>query len=304
MKIALLQGGLGQEAEVSRATGKAFEKALIELSYDYVVIDADEHLTEKLIREKPDCALIALHGKYAEDGTVQGICEYLKIPYTGSGILASALAMDKLRAKEVLSFYNIPTPKFDVYRRELVSVDDFESQVNAPCVVKPVREGSSVGISIVTDQKDLKEAIRNAAKFDRHVLIEEMMKGPECTVSVVGGKAFTPIEIRPKQGFYDYKNKYTKGATDYILPPEIAEEKITELQELAVKVFKILDLHHYARIDFMFNGDQAYFIEANTLPGCTETSLLPNAAAFDGVAFTELIDGMIKNARLDYAGVI
>lgn len=304
MKIALLQGGLGQEAEVSRNTGKAFEKALVALNYDYVVIEADENLIPKLISEKPDCALIALHGKYAEDGTVQGICEYLKIPYTGSGLLASALAMDKLRTKEVLSFYDIPTPKFSVFRRGEDNLDTFECEVKAPCVVKPVREGSSVGISIVNEQKDFKAALELAARYDRHVLIEEKVSGPECTVSVVKNQAFTPIEIRPKQGFYDYKNKYTKGATEYLLPPELPQEKIHELKDLAVKVFKILDLHHYARIDFMLHNGSPYFIEANTLPGCTETSLLPQAAAHDGVDFNQLIDGLIKNARLDYEGVV
>lgn len=304
MKIALLQGGLGQEAEVSRNTGKAFEKALNELGLDYVVIDADENLTKKLMEEKPDKALIALHGKYAEDGTVQGICEYLKIPYTGSGILASALAMDKLRTKEVLSFHGVLTPKFQVYFRETQKVESFKNELGYPCVVKPAREGSSVGISIVKEEAEFLDALKLASKYDRCVLVEEFVTGAECTVPVVAGKALTPIEIRPKQGFYDYKNKYTKGATEYLLPPEQSPEVIQKLQEAAVKVFQTLDLHHYARIDFMLSDGEPSFIEANTLPGCTETSLLPQSAKFDGIEFSALIKGMLDNARLDYEGVV
>lgn len=305
MKIALIQGGLGQEAEVSRNTGKSFEKALKELNYNYDVVDADSNLIQKLIDLKPDKALLALHGKYAEDGTVQGICEYLKIPYTGSGILASALSMDKLRTKEVLSFYGVPTPEFQVFRRDRMDVNEFPNKVGYPCVVKPVREGSSVGISIVEKDEDFVPALELACKYDRHVLVEEFVTGPEVTVPVVSEKALTPIEIRPKEGFYDYTNKYTKGKTEYLLPPELDSKTIDEVKEMATKVFHLLDLNHYARIDFMVKDNkEPYFIEANTLPGCTETSLLPQSAAHDGISFSELIKGMLDNARLDYEGMV
>ena len=300
MKLALLEGGMGHEAEVSRATAKAFAAALQSLNYNFVRIEADENLLSKLQQEKPDRVLLALHGKYAEDGTVQGICEYLKIPYSGSGVLASALAMDKLRCKEVLSFYGIDTPAFAVYHRDLQKLEDFRSSVSAPCVVKPVREGSSVGISMVEAETDLLPAIALAAKFDRRVLIEEKMTGAECTVPILNGKALCPIEIRPKQGFYDYKNKYTKGATDYLLPPQLSSEKIDEVKALAERIFKILDLHFYGRIDFIFHQGKPYFIEANSLPGCTETSLLPKSAAYEGIAFPDLVAALVANARLDY----
>lgn len=305
MKIALVQGGLGQEAEVSRSTGKSFEKALKDLGHNYVVIDADDKLMSKLEAESPDKILLALHGKYAEDGTVQGICEYLKIPYTGSGILASALAMDKLRTKEVLSFYNILTPKFQIFKRGIDSISNFPNEVGYPCVVKPVREGSSVGISIVQKAEEYSEALELACKYDRNILVEEFVTGPECTVPVVGGKGLTPIEIRPKSGFYNYESKYTKGKTEYLLPPELPEVVVSELKKQAVKIFEILDLHYYSRIDFIVKDNkEAYFIEANTLPGCTETSLLPQSAAYDGISFSALVQGLLDNARLDYEGMV
>ncbi|MFK8139389.1 MAG: D-alanine--D-alanine ligase [Bdellovibrionales bacterium] len=295
MKVAILFGGMSAEREVSIDTSRAFESAVKELGFEYQMIDAKENVFEDLENYKPNVVLNALHGKYGEDGTIQGICEFLKIPYSGSGVLASALCMDKVKTKEILSFYNIPTPKFQTLRSKS---DKIELQL--PVVVKPVREGSSVGISLIKSEADLKDAIDNAFLSDTGVLVEEFCDGAELTVPVVNGKALTPIEIRPRDGFYDYKNKYTAGKTDYILPPEQSQEVIDKIKQLSEEIFKILDLRSYARVDFMLSQGEVQFLEVNTLPGCTQTSLIPKSAKHDGISFVELVSGLIKTAQLDY----
>ena len=183
--------------------------------------------------------------------------------------------------------------------------EDFQLEMDLPVVVKPAREGSSVGISMVSSEEQLVPALNLASKYDRCVLVEAFVDGVEVTVPIVQGKALTPIEIKPKQGFYDYTNKYTAGNTNYYLPPNLEEALVDKIKSLAVDCFVRLDLHHYARIDFMVDrAGGVFFIEANTLPGCTKTSLLPQSAKHDGIPFTDLIQGMIDNARLDYEGVI
>lgn len=303
--IALLQGGLSSEREVSKSTGASMAKALDELGYKYSIIDVDSDLPKVLMDLRPDIALLALHGKYAEDGTVQGICEYLKIPYTGSGMLASALANDKLKSKEIVSFYDIPTANFEVLFTKLQDVNTYKAKMPFPLVVKPCREGSSVGVTICKEESQFRDALLLAAKHDSKILIEEFIKGPEVTVSVVDGKAYMPIEIRPKVDFYNYENKYTKGNTEYLLPPELKEEVIQNLKKYAEKIYQIIDARAYARIDFMVrNGEEPMFMEMNTLPGCTETSLLPKAVKYEGLSFADLIKLLIDKAGLDYEGLV
>lgn len=303
-KIVLLQGGLGAERDVSLATGGAFEAALKELGHDYQVIDAREDLPLRLANAKADVALIALHGKYAEDGIVQSLCEYLKLPYSGSGVLASALCMDKVMSKQIYQQQGIPTAPFEIVDLHESKPREITSGLRFPVVVKPSREGSSVGISIVPTPADLTAAIETAAKYDHFILIEEFVDGHEVSVPVLKGKALIPIEIVPKQGFYDYKNKYTKGSTDYFLPPRFPKEAIAELQAISERVFSVCRLRAYARIDFRVDRSfKPYVMEVNTLPGCTQTSLLPKAAAHEGISFAQVIQTLIDCASLDYRGL-
>jgi len=303
-KVVLIQGGLGAERDVSLATGGAFESALKELGHDYVVIDAREDLPVRLANTQADVALIALHGKYAEDGIVQSLCEYLKIPYSGSGVLASALCMDKVMSKQIFVQHGIPTARFEIVDLNETTIANVKCGLKFPVVVKPSREGSSVGISIVPTPNELRKGLEEAAKYDHYILIEEFIDGHEVSVPILKGKALTPIEIVPKQGFYDYKNKYTKGNTDYYLPPRFPEESVAKLKAITEKVFTACRLRAYARIDYRVDRAlNPYVMEVNTLPGCTQTSLLPKAAAHEGISFAQVIQTLIDCASLDYRGL-
>jgi D-alanine-D-alanine ligase len=311
-KIALIAGGLGAERDVSLVTGKAFAKALDELGFDYQMIEAGPDLPGVLQNLKPDAALLALHGKYAEDGTVQGICEYLKIPYSGSGVMASALCMNKYYSKQIFRFHDLPTPAFEMYfadgrggGRAAPNPDSFvPARLKFPLVVKPSREGSTVGISIVKSQGELAAALKLAAKYDKEILLEDFVPGMEITVPVLIDRALTPIEIVPKQGFYDYKNKYTAGNTEYIFPPRLSQGVLERCKALALRAHQALQCRVYSRVDFRVSPDGSpYILELNTLPGCTPTSLFPKAAAHDGIPFPQLIRLLVDKAGLDYEGV-
>jgi D-alanine-D-alanine ligase len=303
-RIALIQGGMGAERNVSLATGGAFEAALKELGYPYEIIDAQEDLPVRLANAKADVALIALHGKYAEDGIVQSICEYLRLPYSGSGVLASALCMDKVLSKQMYVQCGIPTAPFETVDLHTTKATDVRTKLGYPLVVKPSREGSSVGITIVKEEKDFLPAVQLAAQYDHYILIEKFIAGMEASVPVLKGRALSPIEIVPKSGFYDYKNKYTKGSTDYYMPPRMPEDRIKALKTISEKVFETFRLKAYSRIDFRVDENfNPFVMEVNTLPGCTPTSLLPKAAAHEGISFSQVIQTLIECAGLDYKGL-
>lgn len=304
-KVVLIQGGMGAERAVSLVTGKGFAQALVELGYPFEVIDAGPDLVKQLANIKADVALLALHGKYAEDGIVQGICEYMKLPYSGSGVLASALCMDKILTKQVLLSHNIPTAKHVLADTKKTKVADIPvPDLGWPLVVKPSREGSSVGVSIVKDQSGFRKAVELAAKYDHMILMEQYIAGMELTVPILNGKTLTPIEIIPKVDFYTYENKYTAGATEYILPAR-ADAKVLELaKKYALAAYDCLRLRTYGRIDFRVSTDGIpYVMEMNTLPGCTPTSLLPKSARQDGIEFNQLIETLVETAGLDYEGL-
>jgi D-alanine-D-alanine ligase len=305
-KVVLLQGGLSAEREVSLSTGKGFEQALKELGYPCQVIDCGDDLLEKLVAAKnifkADVALLALHGKYAEDGIVQSLCEYIKLPYTGSGVMASAVGMDKIFTKQILINHDIPTPQYQAL--ESHEIANFRLEIPYPVVVKPSREGSSVGVSIVKSENDLRPALDLAAKSDKYILVDKFIAGMELTIPVLDGKVLTPIEIVPKVDFYDYKNKYTAGRTDYYLPARLATKDLQRAKDYALKAFQILRMRCYGRIDFRVDSrGQSYIMEVNTLPGCTPTSLLPKSAKDCGISFNQLVEILVERAGLDYAGV-
>lgn len=304
-RVAVIVGGLGSESQVSLDSGAAFSRALEKLCYDYTVVDAKEDLPVQLFNLRPDVALIALHGKYGEDGTVQGICEYLRIPYSGSGVLASALCMNKITTQQILAQNQISIPKNQIFNIRTVNESLVaQLQLPLPIVIKPAREGSSVGISIVTEPSEVTSAFDLALRYDHLILVEEFVEGMELTVPILLDRALAPIEIVPKQGFYNYKNKYTKGCTEYILPPRLKSNIVIECKKIALHCHRVLNLRAYSRVDFRVrNNNEPLVIEVNTLPGCTETSLVPKSAAFEGMAFEEFVEALITTASLDYLGL-
>ena len=297
---ALVQGGLGAEREISLVSARAVAKAFDELNIPYKVLSASKDIASQLSDLQPDLAFLAVHGKYAEDGALQGICEYLKIPYTGSGVLSSALCMDKCVFKDLIYRYKIPTPR---YQNINFSNTDKKLKTNIPfpLVVKPSREGSSLGISICKKEEELKPALEKALKYDNKILLESYIKGRELAVSFVEGQALTPVEIVPDSAFYDYKSKYHSNKTKYILPPKLNKQLIQQCKKWVLKTADILHIHSYCRMDFIIQNNTAPLMtEVNTLPGLTNHSLLPKSAKYDGISFNSLILKILQGARLDY----
>jgi len=296
-RIGVLMGGLSAERDVSLRTGKAVTNALRESGYEVREIDAGRDLAERLREEGIEVAFIALHGRYGEDGTVQGLLEMLGLPYTGSGVMASSVAMDKVTTKKILSFHDIATPAFGVYAKG-EDMDVFMKTVPLPAVVKPAREGSTIGISIVRDMESLKAGMEEALKCDGKVLVEEFVEGAEVTVGVIDGEALPIIQVVPKGGFYDYKAKYTKGETEYLVPAPLDMNIYEKLQNAASAAFRALECSGAARVDFIIRGDEFQCLEVNTIPGMTETSLLPKAAGQAGIPFAELVLRILEGATI------
>lgn len=303
MRVAVLMGGLSKEREISLKSGKAVAGALRKKGHDVTEIDADAAVVKKIEAIKPEKIFLALHGKFGEDGTIQGILEWMRIPYTGPSILASAICFDKLATKEYLAAKGIVTPEFEIYR-EGENPDDWlkKFSLGFPCVVKPNTEGSTIGISRVTEGGALKKAVLEALKFDRVVLVERMITGREITVGVHRGRALPIVEVAPKSGFYDYEAKYTKGMTEYIVPAELSEKTVKSVLATSEKICRILQCEGAVRIDYMLSkNEEPYFLEVNTIPGMTETSLLPKAAACAGLTFEDLCEEILQDARLKIA---
>jgi len=297
--IGVLFGGLSAEREISLKTGHAALQALQLLGYRAVAIDVNQNLPQQLEQAGIEIAFIALHGRFGEDGRVQGLLEMLQIPYTGSGVLASSVAIDKVVTKQMLIYHDIPTPKFD-FMRVGDSVDVLLERCSSlPLVVKPSREGSTIGITIARSGEALRSGVELAANLDGTVLVEEFIEGSELTVSVLNGKALPVIKIVPKSGFYDYQAKYNSVDTEYLLPAPIDENIYQLVQQAAVKACRVLGCRGAARVDFMLREDGFYCIEVNTIPGMTATSLLPKAAQAAGVDFPQLVEMILLYADLD-----
>ncbi len=298
-KIGVLLGGLSAEREISLRTGTAALQALERLGYQVVAIDAGTDLPEQLREAEVEVAFIALHGRFGEDGRVQGLLEMLQIPYTGSGVLASSMAIDKVVTKQMLLYHELPTPGFDFMRPGDSGDSLFQRCKHLPLVVKPSREGSTIGISIARSREALRHGIDTAAALDGTVLVEEYIDGIELTVSVLNGQALPIIQIVPKEGFYDYQAKYTAGETKYLLPAPIDPLSYQRVQQAAVAACRALGCRGAARVDFMLREREFYCIEVNTIPGMTETSLLPKAARQAGIGFDELVEQILLDAGLD-----
>lgn len=342
MKIAVLCGGLSNERDVSISTGTGAARALRERGHQVVLMDlflgcqkafddpeelfsAREELGSAAIgdtspdlaevramRPDPECIVgpnvltvcraadivfLALHGEEGENGKVQALLDLHGIPYTGSGYLGSAIAMNKALSKMLFRENGIATPQSITLKR-----GDPVPEIPLPCVVKPCSGGSSVGTSIVRTAEELTGALELAFRYEAEVLVETYIKGRELTVGVMDGKAMPVIEIIPKSGFYDYKNKYLAGATDEICPAQIGEAATARVQRLAERVFSALMIDVYCRCDFLWDTetDEIYCLEANTLPGMTPTSLIPQMAAAEGMGYGELCEKIIAVSRKKY----
>jgi D-alanine-D-alanine ligase len=299
-KIGVLLGGLSSEREVSLRTGEAVIAALRERGHDVVPIYVDGDVDVALRQEQPDVAFVALHGRMGEDGCVQGVLELLGIPYTGSDVLASALAMHKGKAKELFRLHNLPTPAYytmtDADTADLASI---HGDFGFPCVVKPIREGSSVGVTIVRAESELAAAVERALSFDDEILVERFITGMEVSVAIVDNRALGAVEIAPRAGFYDYQNKYTKGATEYFVPPRMSPERYRGVLAHALRAHMALGCRGASRVDMMVSeSGNEFILEVNTVPGLTPTSLLPKIADAAGISFGELCELMLAGATL------
>ncbi len=302
-KIAVLMGGVSKEREISLRTGNAISEGLRRRGYDVVAIDVQggDALVAALQDARPDAAVIALHGKFGEDGCVQGFLEMMRIPYTGGGVLASSVGMDKIVCKRLAEELGIPCPRDAVFDASKNSADGFvrELQMKMPVIVKPSREGSTINMTIVKEPSELAPALKTAAQSDNKILVEQYLPGREITVGIINGQTLPPLEIAPKSGFYDYKSKYTKGATEYIVPARIGAGMAEKLQRWTHKIYSAIDCDGTSRADFIVpSDDEAYFLEINTIPGMTELSLVPKAAAHIGITFDEICERLLDGAKL------
>lgn len=287
-KVAVLMGGHSSEREISLLSGNAVLAALKRRGVDAHAFDPAERPLEDLKREKFARAHIALHGRLGEDGTVQGALELLGIPYTGSGVMASAIAMDKWRTKLIWQAVGIPTPRYDM----LTEKSDFAAvaeKLGLPIIVKPACEGSTIGLTKVTVAKDLKAAFESAVKFDRLVLAEEFIAGQELTVGILGDVALPLVRIQPAVELYDYQAKYFSDDTKYFCPSGLPADVERAIQEHALKAYRIIGCEGWGRVDVMLNAaGKPYLLEVNTSPGMTGHSLVPMAAKQAGIDFDEL----------------
>ena len=304
-KIGVLCAGLSSEREVSLRSGKNVLAALKRLGYsNSQIIDVDKNIANTLIENNIEVAYNALHGKYGEDGCIQGILEILKIPYTGSGVMASSICMNKEYTKRVLSTNrNIPLIK-SVFIKKGEDVLEKCKNLNYPLITKPVCEGSSFGMTKVNTKEELMPAYKEAIKYNDDVLVEEFINGFFITVGVLekDNEVFATeiLEIRPKNEWYDYEAKYTKGMSDFIVPSTSLSEKTTkEIKEISIEAHKTAGCSGVSRIDFMVMNDRPYFLEINTSPGMTDTSDLPAQAEVMGITYDDLVLLILNNAGLN-----
>ena len=292
-KIAVLMGGPGEEKDVSLKSGQAIIKALNHNGYDVTSIILDAKL-EKLVKEllSVDLVFLGLHGNIGENGTIQGFLDALGIIYTGSGPLSSAICMDKNISKIIAKNNGIMTPKWKLCD---TVIDD--AKMNYPVIVKPNGQGSTVGLRIAHNERELKPALEYAFNYDNSVLVEEYIKGRELTVMLIDGKAQPVCEIIPSHEFYDYECKYTAGMSKYICPAEIDDNISNYVKKISENLFDLLKCENYSRADFrMDDQNKFWFLEMNTLPGMTDTSLAPMSALAAGISFNELIDKIVMHA--------
>ncbi len=295
-RVGLLYGGSSSEREVSLMSGEAIHQAMLNLGVDVVAIDADDNLLQSLPGYNLDLVFIALHGPGGEDGTLQGALEYLKLPYTGSGVLASALAMDKLRCKQMWQGMGLPTTDFALLHANSDWAAELQ-RLGGQVMVKPAAEGSSIGMSRAATPEQLQAAWTDACQYNTSVIAEPLLPGPEYTVAILDGQLLPSIRIESNAEFYDYEAKYFSDQTQYLCPSELSESREQELQTLSMQAFDSLGCRGWGRVDVMVD-DQGQFqlLEVNTVPGMTSHSLVPMAAKAAGLSFDQLVASIIEGA--------
>lgn len=300
-KVAVLYGGNSAEREVSLNSGQAVAKGLTAAGFDVMLFDTRDLELSKLKTEGINRVFIALHGRGGEDGCIQGALEYLTIPYTGSGVLGSALSMDKIRSKQIFKAMNLPTAPFAI-----VNKADFVpsaalsilKELNGKVMVKPANEGSSIGMAMAETETQLTNALTEAFGFDDEVLVEAWINGPEYTVAILGEQALPVIHMETPRAFYDYEAKYQSTSTQYHCPCHLNDKETQEIQTLALQAFKATGAKGWGRVDLMRNQQQQWqLLEVNTVPGMTETSLVPKAAKVHGLDFSQLVTKIVELSK-------
>ncbi len=295
-KVVVLMGGLSNEREISLKTGAAVLSSLGRLGVNAVGIDVGRDLADQLRMSQADVAFIALHGAYGEDGCVQGMLELMGIPYTGSGVAASAIAMDKALTKIVARQIGVQTPDWVVVTRDEMKAG-LPTGLFAPAAVKPVAGGSSLGISLIREESALRGALEKALAEDRQALVERLIDGRLLTVGVVGGEPLPVIEVVVADGFYDYAKKYTPGQTRYQVPAKIDETTARDAQAMVMALHRALGCKGVTRSELILDADGGlWLIELNTIPGMTETSLIPKGAEAAGMSFDDVVEKTLKEA--------
>jgi D-alanine-D-alanine ligase len=300
-RVGVLLGGISAEREVSLRSGEAIVQALRSRGHDAIPIAVDRDIDLVLRRTPIDVAFLALHGRYGEDGCIQGLLEWLGIPYTGSGVMASALAMDKLKAKELFRLHNVPTPPYyDINGSPTnTELEERHGSFGFPVMVKPRREGSSIGVARANDMGELRTAIDSALRHDDGVLVERFVRGKEVHVGIVDGRVLGAIEIVPRRPFFDYQAKTQKGMAEYFFPARLAPTRYQGVLRLAERAHHALGCSGATRVNLLVTeGENEYVLEVNTLPGMTPTSLLPKIAAGAGIDFASLCDEILRSAKL------
>ncbi len=296
-RVGVLMGGLSAERPVSLESGRAVAAGLRRSGYEVVEIDVSRDLPRAIETADIEAAYIALHGRWGEDGTVQGLLELLALPYTGSSVLASAMAMDKIISRHLLGAHGLPVPPG--YAVSPDTPGNLPREWGLPVIVKPADEGSSFGISLVQNREDFPAAVQKALALSNRVLVEQFVSGPEVTVAVLNGQALGALEVEPHRSFYDYKAKYEEGGSTHHIPPRIDNNRLDELLEFAPQTYRALGCGGAARVDFIVPVDQpSVILEVNTIPGMTERSLLPEIALSKGVSFDQLVSRIIESATL------
>lgn len=304
-RVAVLVGGKSGEREISLASGKGAVAALAQAGFRPVTIDpSNKENLKRLVEERFDVAFLCLHGKYGEDGTVQGMLDILGIPYTGSGVWSSALAMDKVKSKVFYERSGIPTPpSITLLKDEPYDLDEIVDSLGTHVVVKPATEGSAIGVFIVDGISEIGSAIEKAFEIDTEILVEKYVHGKELTVAVLGNDdpcALPVIEIVPKGDFYDFDSKYAAGGAQHICPADLPEDTAARVRSVAVAAHKALSCRGMSRTDVLLDqNNSCWVLETNTIPGMTETSLLPDAAAAAGISFPDLCVKLLEFALED-----
>lgn len=303
MKVTILCGGVSAERDVSLASGNAVNQALLSQGFQTQLLDTGSLFIEDLRVFHPDVVFIALHGRMGEDGTIQGLLEVLGYPYVGSGILTSAIAIDKRTTKRILLTEHLPLAKDYVLKRTDPAPDRALAQqlgetIGFPYIIKPNREGSTIGLSLAHTAEEAVKGMNEALQYDDEVLIEEYIEGTEVTAVVIGD-AYAPdvlgvIEIIPKAVLYDYESKYSQGGSEHIIPARIGQDRLQEVENYAKSAYRTLGCTDYARVDFIVSKTGPIILEVNTLPGMTATSLVPDAAKARGISFEDFLVQMVN----------